>query len=431
MIDIDSIENIVVDRCVKGFPPTSNAMKLREIGLQKWNIMQRDTSFPVATISEEALHNNQRWMNEFLGKTGVKLAPHGKTTMAPQLLKMQIEANCWGITVATVQQLAVCREYGFDRILMANQLTSSHAVTYVMNELHSDPNFQFYCLLDSIEGLERLARQCQDKKGSRPIEVLLEIGFDGGRTGFRDADEAIRAARFIARNDIGLAVAGIETYEGLLVSDEADVDEQSVRQLLDRLVAVAAQCSTEGLFTRTPAILSAGGSAYYDMVADQLASLVGSDQFEIIVRSGCYLTHDSAFYARLFDRITRRVPNLHGIDGELIPALTVWSEVQSRPEPNLAILTMGRRDVSFDSGLPTPKWHLSDSTNALSPIENIEIFQLNDQHAYMHLPDNLNIQVGDIIGCGISHPCTTFDKWKMLYVVDNEWTIKNAIMTFF
>lgn len=431
MIDITELRERFVDARVKGFPPTANAIRVRDIGAQDWNIMRRDTPFPVATISESALNNNQRWMNEFLGKTGVRLAPHGKTTMAPQLFKLQMEANCWGITVATIQQLAVCRHFGFNKILLANQLISDRAVAYVADELSSDPSFEFYCLLDSRAGLERLASQCARYAPKRPIQVLLEIGFDGGRTGFRDANDAVQAARIIASDIPYLAVAGVETYEGLLISEHEDTDEVRVRQLLDRVTTVAAQCSKEGLFARTPAVLSAGGSAYYDVVSDQLSSLIGPEQFEVVVRSGCYLTHDSAFYARLFERIKHRVPNLRGVDGTLRPALTVWSEVQSRPEPNLAILTLGRRDVSFDSGLPTPKWHFSDTTTQIAAIEGAEVFRLNDQHAYMRIPSTAQIRVGDVIGCGISHPCTTFDKWNMLYLVDDDLNIKDAVLTFF
>ena len=140
-MNIDDIEECRVDGTVKGMPPASLPIRVGDIGAQGWNLLRRDLPFPVATLSRMALENNQRWMSAFLDHSGVLLAPHGKTTMAPQLFALQLEAGCWGITVATVQQLAVCRRYGVKRVLMANQLTSPSAVDYVLGELDRDAGF--------------------------------------------------------------------------------------------------------------------------------------------------------------------------------------------------------------------------------------------------------------------------------------------------
>ncbi len=62
------------------------------------------------------------WMQRFVDAYGLKLAPHGKTTMIPKLFERQIAAGAWGITVATAQQALVAYEHGIRRVLMANQL---------------------------------------------------------------------------------------------------------------------------------------------------------------------------------------------------------------------------------------------------------------------------------------------------------------------
>ena len=58
---------------------------------------------------------------------------------------------------------------------------------------------------------------------------------------------------------------------------------------------------------------------------------------------------------------------------------------------------------------------------------------MNDQHAYLRWgADEADpAQVGDLIGCGISHPCTTFDKWRVLFTVDDAYRVTGAIRTFF
>jgi D-serine dehydratase len=156
-----------------------------------------------------------------------------------------------------------------------------------------------------------------------------------------------------------------------------------------------------------------------------------------ILRSGCYLTHDHGFYRQLLAEMAARQPQLFDQlpPGGLKPALEVWSMVQSRPEPTLAILTMGKRDVSYDIDLPLPMWwHRPGSTRQLQALSaDCRIDKMNDQHAYLRLPAEFGqqVQVGDLIGCGISHPCTTFDKWPLLLEVDDGYQVIGAVNTVF
>jgi D-serine dehydratase len=119
----------------------------------------------------------------------------------------------------------------------------------------------------------------------------------------------------------------------------------------------------------------------------------------------------------------------------LRPALEVWAAVQSRPEPQLAILTVGRRDVSFDIDLPVPIARAARGASTPSAVPaSWKITGLNDQHAYLrwdagddaHAP-----AVGERIGLGISHPCTTFDKWHWMPIVENDYRVTDAVVTHF
>ena len=56
---------------------------------------------------------------------------------------------------------------------------------------------------------------------------------------------------------------------------------------------------------------------------------------------------------------------------------------------------------------------------------------MNDQHTYLRVPAEADVRVGDLIGSGISHPCTTFDKWRALFTVDDSYRVTGAILTFF
>ena len=122
------------------------------------------------------------------------------------------------------------------------------------------------------------------------------------------------------------------------------------------------------------------------------------------------------------------------LDGPgLQPALEVWSMVQSTPEPGLAILTMGKRDASYDMDLPLPLYWHRPGAGGTGPTsaQGWEIFKMNDQHAYLRLPPGAEVRVGDLIGCGISHPCTTFDKWQHLLLVDDSYQVTGMVNTVF
>jgi len=59
------------------------------------------------------------------------------------------------------------------------------------------------------------------------------------------------------------------------------------------------------------------------------------------------------------------------------------------------------------------------------------VVRLDDQHAYLDIPADSPLQPGDMVAFGVSHPCTTFDKWQALYLVDDGLRVTGAIRTFF
>lgn len=422
--------------------PGTKGLPLREplrqgaIGVQGWNVLRGDTSYPVAVLKESSLRHNLAWMRAFCARHGVTLAPHGKTTMSPQLFGAQLANGAWGITLATAIQVQVAHRFGVRRVLLANQLVASSDIAAVLALLHGDPDFECIVLADSHAGVARLAQAVAAHKLARPLPlpVLVELGLAGKRAGCRTPQEALEVARAIALAD-GLALAGFEGYEGLLVSDDRAADLGQVDDFLAQLAALVRGADAEGLFTTSEIVVSAGGSSYFDLVARGFSQVDGlSRPLRAILRSGCYLTSDHGMYHRHIDELNARAG---GEEEGLRPALEVWSTVQSRPEPTLAILTMGKRDASYDADLPIPLYTACPD-GAAAPIAlppGCTIFKMNDQHAYLRLPDGdplcETLAVGDLVGCGISHPCTTFDKWPLLLAVDDDYTVRYALNTFF
>lgn len=431
-MDTSDIDDLILDDLVKGIPGGTSGLRLGDVGAQDWNILCEDLPLPAAVLKTDILHHNSRWMSDFLTASNAVIAPHGKTTMSPQLFDDQLRDGAWAITVATVSQLQVCRRFGHRRILLANQPVGRQALRYIVGELAGDPEFELYVLADSIAGVEALANEAAHAGLPRPVNLLLEGGIVGGRTGCRTMEDAMALARAIKQRSPWVALRGIEGFEGTVKGETPNERADKARVFIDFLGAVASACQEEDLFAPGPVILSAGGSTYYDLVVDGFAraDIAGA---RLVTRSGCYLSNDSALYKTAFEDVKARSDTARSVTGGLAPALEVWTYVQSLPEPGKAVLTAGRRDVSYDAGLPVPQtWFRPGTSDAPQPIgPGVSTLRLHDQHAEIDIPDTCDWQVGDMVSLGISHPCTTFDKWQVIPLVDEAYNVTGAIRTFF
>jgi D-serine dehydratase len=396
------------------------------------NILAEDLPFPVAVLKSSAMGHNRRWMRTFVETHRVALAPHGKTTMSPQLFRRQMADGAWGMTAATVQQAAVMHACGIRRVLLANQLAGRAAMRWAVDIADGDRNFELISIVDSVALVKQLNETARAAGATRPLALLVELGVAGGRTGCRTLDDAMSVARAVAAAP-ELMLLGIEAYEGSVPGGDDAVVEEGVRQLVADIAQFAARCDEEALLGPGPVLLSAGGSAYFDLVT-ALPRHLGIRETTVVLRSGCYLTFDDGFYLAHWQRMMQRTPAVSALGEGLRPALEVWACVQSTPEPELAIVTMGKRDVSHDLHLPMPRWHVrrTDPQRTVAPApESWRVAALNDQHGFLRVAADARPKVGDLVGFSVSHPCTTFDKWRAIPVVDDSYRVIEKITTCF
>jgi len=407
----------------KGLGRLERPLQSGEVASLGWNLLREDVSLPAAVLYEDRLLHNLNWMQEFIAAYGVNLAPHGKTTMAPRLFDLQLQAGAWGITLATAHQTHVAYEHGVRRVLMANQLIGKENMAIIARLLR-DPAFAFYCLVDSAAQIDQLGAFFANQ-GQR-LRVLIELGVMGGRAGVREETQMQSVLDAIARWRSSILLCGIEIYEGVLE------DESSIRAFLHRAVAVTQKLAAEKRFESAPILLSGAGSAWYDVVAEVFSAAGFGDSVEIVLRPGCYLTHDVGAYRDAQAQIRQRNPIAHSMRSGLLPALHVWAYVQSVPEAEKAIIGLGKRDAAFDAGLPTPALHFrpGDAAPKAAPT-HWALTRMMDQHAYLKINAGDDLRVGDMIGFDISHPCLTFDKWRSLLVLNGEYQVVDAIQTFF
>lgn len=427
---IPALDAWLIDGTVKGYPGSAPPTRLGDLGDRRWNVLFDDVPLPAAVLKASSLEQNRGWMRRYLAATGAVLCPHGKTTMSPQLFQAQLEDGAFGITCATVSQLQVYRRFGINRVLMANQVVGRRAVAYVIDELERDPTFELYLLVDSVEGVDRLATAAAAAGLARPLRLLLEVGLAGARTGVRDlagAEAVISAVESAGR---WAHLHGVEVFEDVVEGSPAERE-----RAIESLLAFQLEASSRGRRSTAaamPWLLSAGGSSYFDLAAERLGGAADT-QTLIVLRSGCYLTHDHGIYGDAQRARIARSSAVRTVGDGFRPALEIWTHVQSRPEAARAYLTAGKRDVSYDRDLPRPiAWFRPGLHSTPQALDGqYSIVRLNDQHAHLRVPDDSPLAFGDLVGLGISHPCTTFDKWQLLYVVDDDYTVVDGVRTFF
>ncbi|TDE88120.1 amino acid deaminase [Occultella glacieicola] len=359
---------------------------------------------PYLTIDASAVADNiaalQRWCDE----RGYLLAPHGKTTMAPQLWSRQLAAGAWGITVATLAQLNVALAFGVRRIQLANPLATGAGAGRARAALRTDPHREILSWVDSEAAVAALA----DPSGPE-LPVLLDIGRPGGRTGVRDLDEAgVVAARI--RATPGVRLAGSAAYEGAIGGDpsRAEIGAFAAHVLhVHREVALPA--------AGPDAYLSIAGSDHLGEVTDGLSDLTGADG-RVIVRSGVSIAHDDGHYRRAQDGAPPNAPRFRS-------ALRLVATVLAVHDGGVALLDTGRRDAGHDQGLPVPLELWRTGRAAQAALDPAPVAAVNDQHAFVPASTfGATPEVGDRVVLGISHPCTTFDKWRDIVEVDGRLT---------
>ncbi|MEU5158436.1 amino acid deaminase [Streptomyces sp. NPDC020875] len=412
-----------VDHRFKALPPDADGLTVAELAAERRSLFTGGFTTPVLALSAESVEHNLDLLQSYSERHGLVFAPHGKTSMSPQLFARQLERGAWGITVAVPHQARVLRAHGIQRIFLANELVDPAALRWLSGELDRDPDFRFVCYVDSVRGAELMDRALTEAGARRPLEVVVELGAgDGARTGARTEADCAAVADAIAATAT-LRLVGVAGYEG----EVPDADGDRVRAWLRRLVALATDFDREGRFAAgSDVVVSAGGSAWFDAVADVFAEIPALSRPVLkLLRSGAYVSHDDGHYRHLTP--FNRVPD----EGALRPAFRLWAQVVSRPSPEQAFLNAGKRDAAYDLDLPEAQVVRDTGTGEIRPATGIEISGLSDQHGWVKTAPDADLEVGDWVGMGLSHPCTAFDKWQLIPLVEADGTVTDYIRTFF
>ncbi|NWF29680.1 amino acid deaminase [Streptomyces sp. PKU-EA00015] len=410
-----------VDHRFKALPPDAEGRTVGELAAARLNLFTGGFTTPVLALSAESVEHNLALLETYAERHGLAFAPHGKTSMSPQLFARQLEYGAWGITAAVPHQVRVYRAYGIERIFLANEVVDAAALRWIGQELDADPGFRLVCYVDSVRGVELMDQALRGT--SRPLDVVVELGAgEGARTGARTEADCAAVADAVAATRT-LRLVGVAGYEG----EVPKADAERVRAWLRRLVALAVDFDKVGRFADSGEIVvSAGGSAWFDAVADVFAEIPElSAPVLKLLRSGAYVSHDDGHYRHLTP--FNRVPD----EGALQPAFRLWAQVVSRPTPEQAFVNAGKRDAAYDLDLPQAQVVRDARTGEIRPATGLTVTALSDQHGWLQTEPEARLEVGDWVGLGLSHPCTSFDKWQLIPLVEADGTVTDYIRTFF
>jgi D-serine deaminase-like pyridoxal phosphate-dependent protein len=356
---------------------------------------------PQLRLDLPALEHNIRLMARWCRDQGVELCPHIKTTMTRPIVERQLDAGAWGATVATCRQAGIALDWGVRRILIANELVHAADLALLRDWLAEFPDLELYALVDSEAGLAWTSAALEGT--ANPLRLLLDVGAPGGRTGVPVPEAALRLGEAVQAAP-GVLLAGVAGYEGI----RPNVREEAVLAEVDahcrRTVAVFRGLAY--LFQTGQPVFSMGGSAFPDRVVAALPGPGGlPDELRpvYVLRSGCYVTHDHGTYAQVSP-----LPGLR-------PALSVRAVVISAPEPGRAVVGAGRRELPYDAGLPV-LLGAQDAQGRPRAGARATADRIFDHH--LVLTEVRGLEVGDVVDLGISHPCSAFDRWPEITVVD-------------
>ena len=384
------------------------------------NLLAEEVCLPAALLKKTALENNIAWMQRYADARGVSLAPHGKTTMTPWIFQAQQRAGAWGIGVGSAWQASAAMASGVERVLMVNQLVGRANMQAVSRLKAHYRAAEFICCIDSLANARALSAFFSERR--QTLDVLIELGVAGGRCGCRSVEDAQAMAEAVA--DLpGLKLRGLELYEGVLHGDDPQPQvEALLRQAAD--LACRMEHLVEGEF-----VLTGAGTVWYDVVCNIWLAAKKPARCRIVIRPGCYITHDRGIYDIAQKALVARDPIACDLGGDLTSALELMAMVQSVPEADRAVVNFGKRDCAFDAGLPQPiaRYRNGERLSA----EGTESVGIMDQHCMLRLEPGSDVQVGDILVFGTSHPCLTFDKWKTLLLVDEQYNVLEELGTLF
>lgn len=421
-----------LDDTIRGVPPGVSALESAAVAAQDWHPAEGVMSLPVLTMDQAVYAQNRDAMMAYVRAHGVAIAPHAKTPLIPELAHDLVAAGAWATTVADIRQASVMLRAGLKRLVIANQVGGRNGARRLAGLLANWPEAEVFVCADSVAAAQALIAAWDGADGLPRLQVLVEVG--AGRAGARDRKTAKSVIGLLAEAGPGIRLAGVSAYEGSAIRATPEATGAAIKGLMHLMLDVLADIRS-AVGPEHALVVTAGGSVQFDRVVKGLAGPVAADgNAMLLLRSGAIFFHDHGTYHRSLQAMDAR----GGFDlgagpvaaaTQFKPALRLWAEVLSCPEPGLVVCGYGARDAAGGDDMPRPLNRYRDG--AASPLAGVTVTKQNDQHAFLSTSSDCDIKVGDVLEFGISHPCLAFDLYRVVFGVDRAGRVRHAYQTWF
>ena len=433
---LKELEETKINSTIKGIP-FLKSKKVKKLKFEKLNILQENVQFPILSIDKKILINNIKIMNNFAKNNNAILAPHCKTFMSPQLIKHHFKET-WGVTISNNQQLSSIIKLNIKNIIYGNLITNESNLIQYLNIIKKYKNISniYYCI-DSLFGLNLLIKLIKQNNYKFKIRILIELGFKNGRCGIRNLKNFKEILENLKNSPENIIVNGLFFYEGAINNKQIITITKKIKNIIKFTLVCHNELINNNIYKDKNNIITAGGSEYFDLVTSYFKKYNFKNNPKLILRPGSFIAYGHGHYENKISHLRKRnlISKLSKKNNIFFqPSITLWSHVISIKDKGIAIINFGKRDVSFDLGNPIPL-NIYRNSKILKEFKNIpnnlKIFKLNDQHAFLKFNKNIKLNIGDLISFGVSHPCITFDKWRYFYIIDKKFYIIDIHKTFF
>jgi D-serine deaminase-like pyridoxal phosphate-dependent protein len=350
-----------------------------------------DVDTPAALIDLDAFERNLDRLTASLAGTSVRLRPHAKSHKCPEIARRQIARGAVGVCCQKVSEAEAFVRSGIKDVLVANEVVGPRKLERLA-ALARDAHIGV--CVDDAGNLADL-RQVVDAAGVT-LDVYIEVNVGANRCGVEPGAAVVELARRIGG---GLRFAGLQAYQGAAQHLRSSDDRaQAIAQAVAKLHLTQAALEQAGL--RAPIITGAGTGTY---------PLEAGSHIYNELQVGSYIFMDADYGRNL------------GADGLPVHlfehSLFLLATIMSHPVPQRAVVDIGLKAHSVDSGLPL-----------VHDRPGVVYTKAADEHGVLTLGEGVRVRLGEKIKLIPGHcdPTVNLYDWLVCYRgdrVEEVWPI--------
>lgn len=356
----------------------------------------KDLDTPALLIERSTMLANLRRMQALADESGVRLRPHVKTHKCAQLAQLQLQFGAVGVAAAKLSEAEAMVAGGILDIQIANQIVGQRKIDRLM-ELAGKTNVS--CAVDSDENVRELSLACS-ARGAH-LDLLIEVDTGLHRCGLNDFAGVLRLARVIAQLP-GVRFAGIMTHAGHAYG-AADVEDLAsiARNEGEQMAELARKLEREGLVVPNVSV----GSTPTAAIAARVPGVTE-------LRVGNYIFNDATQVAL-------------GVATYAECALTVLTQVISRPAPGRVVIDAGSKTFSSDIGAHGRQVLTGYGYPGEMPAR---LVRLSEEHGVLEGQVE-NVTVGNLLRIVPNHACAVMNLADRAFVVDGDLVVQELDIT--